>query len=91
MAKRSDSLALCNAQLHLQIAYKNFFRDPSFGFSEIQVKKNPVKSYTKQCQWKYPVKRGEAEAPKGRLDPGIRQHQDPGRCLLERCIRLSGS
>ena len=25
--KEVDSLALCNAQLHLQTAYKNFFRD----------------------------------------------------------------
>lgn len=44
--KEVDSLALCNAQLHLQTAYKNFFRDPSFGFPKFKSKKNPVKSYT---------------------------------------------
>ena len=44
--KEVDSLALCNAQLHLQTAYKNFFRDPSFGFPRFKSKKNPVKSYT---------------------------------------------
>ena len=30
--KEVDSLALCNAQLHLQTAYKNFFRDSSAGW-----------------------------------------------------------
>ena len=64
--KEVDSLALCNAQLHLQTAYKNFFRDPLFGFPKFKSKK---KLYHKQCKWKYPVKRWEAEAPKGRLDP----------------------
>ena len=54
--KEVDSLALCNAQRHLQIAYKNFFRDPSFELPKFKSKKNPVK-------------RWEAEAPKGRLDP----------------------
>ena len=44
--KEVDSLALCNAQLHLQTAYKNFFQDPSFGFPKFKSKKNPVKSYT---------------------------------------------
>ena len=30
--KEIDSLALANVQLHLEKAYKNFFRDPKVGF-----------------------------------------------------------
>ena len=37
--KEVDSLALSNAQLHLNTAYTNFFRDKSIGFSEIQIEK----------------------------------------------------
>ena len=37
--KEVDSLALCNAQLHLQTAYKNFFRDASVGFPKFKSKK----------------------------------------------------
>ena len=45
--KGVDSLALCNAQLHLQTAYKNFF-------SEVQVKKESGKKlYDKLRKWKY--------------------------------------
>jgi len=47
--KEVDSLALCNAQLHLQAAYKNFFRDSSVGFPNFKSKKNPVRSYTTNC------------------------------------------
>ena len=47
--KEVDSLALCNAQLHLQTAYKNFFRDSSAGFPKFKSKKNPVRSYTTNC------------------------------------------
>ena len=44
--KEVDSLALCKAQLHLQTAYKNFFRDVSVGFPKFKSKKKPVRSYT---------------------------------------------
>ena len=44
--KEVDSLALCNAQMHLQTAYKNFFRDPLVGFPKFKSKKKPVRSYT---------------------------------------------
>ena len=47
--KEVDSLALCNAQLHLQTAYKNFFRDASVGFPKFKSKKKPVRSYTTNC------------------------------------------
>ena len=48
--KEIDSLALANAQLHLDKAYKNFFRDKSVGFPRFKSKKNPVQSYTTNNQ-----------------------------------------
>ena len=52
--KEVDSLALCNAQLHLQTAYKNFFSGFFGWFSEVQVKKESGKKlYDKLRKWKY--------------------------------------
>lgn len=48
--KEVDSLALANAQLHLDKAYNNFFRDKSVGFPRFKSKKNPVQSYTTNNQ-----------------------------------------
>lgn len=48
--KEVDSLALANAQLNLNKAYKNFFRDKSMGFPRFKSKKNPVQSYTTNSQ-----------------------------------------
>ena len=41
-----DSLSLCNAQLHLQTAFRNFFRDKTFGFPQFHSKKTQRNSYT---------------------------------------------
>ena len=43
-------MALANAQLNLDQAYKNFFRDKSIGFPKFKSKKNPVQSYTTNNQ-----------------------------------------
>ncbi len=48
--KEIDSLALANAQLNLDKAYKNFFRDKSVGFPKFKSKKKPVQSYTTNNQ-----------------------------------------
>ena len=48
--KEVDSLALANAQLNLDKAYKNFFRDKSIGFPKFKSKKNLVQSYTTNNQ-----------------------------------------
>lgn len=48
--KEVDSLALANAQLNLDKAYKNFFLDKSAGFPRFKSKKNPVQSYTTNNQ-----------------------------------------
>ncbi|NBG89716.1 RNA-guided endonuclease TnpB family protein, partial [Isachenkonia alkalipeptolytica] len=44
--KEVDSLALSNAQLHLNTAYTNFFRDKSIGFPKFKSKKKNHNSYT---------------------------------------------
>ena len=64
--KEVDSLALCNAQLHLQTAYRNFFRDPSVGFPKFKSKK---KLYDILRKWKYYFAECETETSESRLDP----------------------
>ncbi|MDO4978267.1 MAG: RNA-guided endonuclease TnpB family protein [Eubacteriales bacterium] len=44
--KEVDSLALANAQLHLESAYRNFFRDPKTGFPRFKSKHGAKASYT---------------------------------------------
>lgn len=47
--KEVDSLALANAQINLQTAYKNFFRSPKVGFPKFKSKKSNHRSYTTNC------------------------------------------
>ena len=44
--KEVDSLALANAQMNLNKAYRNFFRDKSVGFPRFKTKKKNRHSYT---------------------------------------------
>jgi len=44
--KEVDSLALANAQLHLEQAYRNFFRNPSIGFPRFKRRHGSHASYT---------------------------------------------
>lgn len=44
--KEVDAFALCNAQIQLQIAYSNFFRDKAIGFPKFRSKHKIRKSYT---------------------------------------------
>jgi len=48
--KEVDSLALANAQLNLETAYKNFFRDKTIGFPKFKSKHHSRKSYTTNNQ-----------------------------------------
>jgi putative transposase len=48
--KEVDSLALANVQLHLQVAYTNFFRNPQTGFPKYKSAKHSRKSYTTNNQ-----------------------------------------
>ena len=44
--KEVDSLALANVQMHLESAFRKFFREPSVGFPRFKSKKSARKSYT---------------------------------------------
>ena len=44
--KEVDSLALANVQLHLEKAYKNYFRDSKIGFPKFKSKHHSRNSYT---------------------------------------------
>ena len=48
--KEVDSLALANAQMNLQTAYNNFFRDKSVGFPKFKSKHKTKKRYTTNNQ-----------------------------------------
>lgn len=48
--KEVDALALANAQLQLQTAYTNFFRDPKIGFPKFRSKKSGKNAYTTNNQ-----------------------------------------
>lgn len=48
--KEVDSLALANAQMNLDKAYKNFFRDPKVGFPKYKSKKTSHHSFTTNNQ-----------------------------------------
>lgn len=48
--KEVDSLALANAQLNLQTAYKNFFKRKEAGFPKYKSKKRNINSYTTNNQ-----------------------------------------
>lgn len=45
-----DSLALSNAQVYLDRAFKKFYREKSVGFPKLKQKKNAVRSYTTNNQ-----------------------------------------
>ena len=47
--KEVDSLALANAQMNLQTAYNNFFRNTKIGFPKFKSKKSNRRSYTTNC------------------------------------------
>lgn len=44
-----DSMALCNAQIQVQTAYRNFFRNKFIGFPKFRRKKSSRKAYTTNC------------------------------------------
>ena len=50
VAEEVDSLALANAQMNLQKAYNNFFRDPKVGFPKFKSRHKTRASYTTNNQ-----------------------------------------
>ncbi len=73
--KEVDSLALANAQLDLQAAYGNFFRDPKVGFPNFK-KKTSDKSFTTNNQkGTVRIDNGYIKLPKLKTLVKIKQHR----------------
>jgi len=72
-----DSLALANAQMNLEKAYKNFFRDKSVGFPKFKSKKNNHRSYTTNNQkGTVTIENGYIKLPKLKSMVKIKQHRN---------------
>ncbi|MHC5215824.1 RNA-guided endonuclease TnpB family protein [Enterococcus sp. LJL128] len=50
LLKEVDSLALANAQIHLERTLKQYYNGKNIGFPKLKTKKNPVTSYTTNNQ-----------------------------------------
>lgn len=75
--KEVDSLALSNAQLNLETAYKNFFRDPKIGFPKFKSKKKNHFSYTTNNQsGTINIEDGYIKLPKLKIPVKIKQHRE---------------
>ena len=74
--KEVDSLALANAQMNLNTAYRNFFRNKSNGFPKFKSKKTNNFSYTTNNQkGTVYVENGYIKLPKLKSPVKIRQHR----------------
>ncbi|MBV6681374.1 IS200/IS605 family element RNA-guided endonuclease TnpB [Bacillus thuringiensis] len=74
--KEVDSLALSNAQMNLNKAYANFFRDKSVGFPKFKSKKDNHRSYTTNNQkGTVCIENGYMKLPKLKTLVRIKQHR----------------
>ncbi|QVK19778.1 IS200/IS605 family element transposase accessory protein TnpB (plasmid) [Mycoplasmatota bacterium] len=74
--KEVDSLALANEQLHLEKAYKNFFREPKIGFPKFKSKKTHYHSFTTNNQnGTVSIKDGYLKIPKLKSLIKVKQHR----------------
>lgn len=74
--KEVDSLALANAQLHLNAAYKNFFTKPERGFPRFKSKKNNRAAYSTNNQnGSVRIENGRIKLPKVGFVK-IKQHRE---------------
>ena len=73
--KEVDSLALSNAQLNLQSAYKNFFTKKSSGFPKFKSKKKSRKRYTTNNQnGSIRIENGKLKLPKAGFVKIVQHH-----------------
>jgi putative transposase len=70
-----DSLALANAQLNLEKAYKNFFRDNSIGFPKFKKKKRYQTYTTNNQNGTIYIENGYIKLPKLKSRVKIKQHR----------------
>ena len=73
--KEVDSLALANAQLNLEKAFKNFLKNKDFGFPRYKCKSNPVQSYTTNNQNTIYIKDSYIKLPKLKSLVKIKLHR----------------
>jgi len=73
--KEVDSLALANAQLNLEQAYKNFFRDKSIGFPKFKRKKDKQSYTTNNQNGTIYIENGYIKLPKLKSRVKIKQHR----------------
>lgn len=73
--KEIDSLALANAQLNLEKAYKNFFRDKSVGFPKFKSKKTNQSYTTNNQNGTIYIENGKIKLPKLKSLAKVIQHR----------------
>ena len=73
--KEVDSLALANAQMNLNKAYKNFFRDKSIGFPKFKKKTNTNKYTTNNQKGTVYIENSYIKLPKLKSMIKIKQHR----------------
>lgn len=73
--KEVDSLALANAQLNLEKAYKNFFRDKSVGFPKFKSKKANQSYTTNNQNGTIYIENGKIKLPKLKSLVKVIQHR----------------
>ena len=74
--KEVDSLALANAQINLEKAFKNFLKNKDFGFPKYKCKSNPVQSYTTNNQNTIYINDSYIKLPKLKSLVKIRLHRE---------------
>ena len=74
--KEVDSLALANAQMNLNKAYKNFFRDKSIGFPKFKKKTNTNNYTTNNQNGTVYIENNHIKVPKLKSMIKIKQHRE---------------
>lgn len=74
--KEVDSLALANAQMNLDKAYKNFFRDKSVGFPKFKKKSNTSNYTTNNQNGTIYIENNHIKAPKLKSMIKLDQHRE---------------
>lgn len=87
--KEVDSLALANAQFHLEDAFSNFFQNPKFGFPNFKSKKNSRRSYTtNNVNNNIELKNGKLKLPKAGL-VRVKQHREVPEGYILKAVTVS--
>jgi putative transposase len=84
--KEVDSFALCNAQMNLQVAYNNFFRDKKIGFPKFKSRHKDKNSYTtNSLNNNIRIENKHIKIPKSGWVK-IKQHRQlPKDCVIKSC------